>query len=104
MFVLDVQNIINDGVNALAGQMEHWFDATFPCAGFSDTKETMLLMAYVQLLTPLLSIIFNCICNHRNKDDNDQRAGGGVGLTGIVSMASGSLYMAFYYKARLQII
>jgi len=79
-------------------------DELFPCMkpgvnnSFTDTMDTMLLMAYVQLCTPLLSILFNCICNRRNKEDTDNRAGGGVGLTGFVSMISGSLYLAFYYK------
>ena len=58
----------------------------------------MLYIAYVQMLTPALSILLNCICNSRNKEDTDQRAGGGVGLTGLVSMISGALYIAFYYK------
>jgi len=60
----------------------------------------MLYIAYVQMLTPALSILFNCICNSRNKEDTDQRAGGGVGLTGLVSMISGALYIAFYYKIK----
>jgi len=96
------KELIDGAVDSVQNAFDSLYDANikdlFPCTGLKEDMDTMLLMAYVQLLTPLLSIVINCICSARNKDDNDQRAGGGVGLTGLVSMVSGSLYLAYYYK------
>merc|ERR1712061_301144 len=99
----DIGKVLDDALNTLGKGMDDFLDGMFPCTpgvngSFIDTMDTMLLMVYVQLLTPLFSIVFNCICNQKNKDGTDQRAGGGVGLTGFVSMISGALYLAFYYK------
>ena len=90
-------------MGSIDDKVDGWFDEAFKCAGFNDAKETMLLMAYVQLLTPLLSVLFNFICQRKNKDA-DQKAGSGIGLTGIVSVVSGALYLAFYYKVIMIVI
>jgi hypothetical protein len=90
-----LDNIVND----ITGQIDGWLDSAFPCANFSKDRDYMLWLAYAQLFTPLFSMILTAMCSKSKKENNNQ-ANGGIGFTGLVSMAAGALYLIFYYKVK----
>jgi len=61
----------------------------------------MLWAAYVMLIAPVLSFLMNGIMNQKQKtNDTDKKGAGSIGFAGIISIISGSIYLAFYYKAK----
>ena len=75
----------------------------------------MLWAAYVMLIAPILSFLVNGMMNQKQKtNDTDkvrfrdqqrkqfysQKGAGSIGFAGLISIISGAIYLAFYYKVK----
>ncbi|CAG5113075.1 Oidioi.mRNA.OKI2018_I69.chr2.g7220.t1.cds [Oikopleura dioica] len=96
---------IRDGAKGIIDDISDGFGSVFDCIGasFQANKDfdLMLWAAYVMLIAPILSFLVNGMMNQKQKtNDTDKKGAGSIGFAGLISIISGAIYLAFYYKVK----